>query len=395
MKLCFSVMLAFVALSSSIAQEAQGCKWDFHREVLKQRLDTTYWKTYWEDELWHIRAIFVDMDGDGLEEMMAITTSEEDRMGDYWKIWKQDDSGKFRQVFFSGDIYFSCHSESFYKLTCLDKSNIVVGLGMNANIEENCGNGDRRIVRPTPDCKFVLMPENKFMLSEIRQDIDTLFGRDDVVSIERLYPEWYFGYDFTPPPDEPRFASFMPYKLPQGDLRRGGGMSAPDDFAAFAAEHCLDVETRTGKSATVAYAVFLDADNDGDADCYVSSDAEAEAGETFYWTLYLWMGTQFEKAEKPVCPLPDKKNTHDLPVSVTAGRSSFCRVVRYEQDPTYIVLDTSNAPKTNVRNMVLTDSRFHRIEKLTCWEFPFIPSPLFGKHNEQSTLSIKRTRTTP
>lgn len=372
MKFGFHIMTAFMVLSSTIAQEMQGNKWEFHREVLKQRLDTVYWKAFWEDELWHIRAIFVDMDGDGLEEMIAITTSEEDRMGDYWKIWKYDDAGKFREVLFSGNIFFSCHSESFYRMACSGKSNLVVGLGMNANVEENCGNGDRRVVRPTPDCKFVLMPGSKFMLREIQPDVDASFRWKDVASIERLYPEWYFGYDFRPPKDTPHsvYTQRMPYKKPMGDLRSGGGIECPNDFAAFVAEYRHGVKMRMGKNdKTTVYAIFLDADNDGDGDCYVSSDMETIAGGEYIWSLYLSHGGQFRKAKDAVFPVETRKDLCKLPNTVNAGKTSFCRVIRYDVPPIFVIVNKGNQSKSPVRSAI-TDYYAHRIEKLACKTFP-------------------------
>ena len=367
-----SIVASFVLLPSTTAQNAQGSKWEFHREILKHRFDTAYWKSLWEEDIWHIRAIFVDMNGDGLEEMIAITTSEEDRTGDYWNIWKYDAAGKFRQVLFSGDVFFSCHSESFYKIVHSDKSNMIVGLGMNANIEENCGNGERRIVRSTPDCTFVLMPGNKFMLREIQPDVDTLFRRKDVTSIERLYPEWYFGYDFRPPKDTPYsvYTQRMPYRKPMGDLRPGGGMDCPDDFAAFVAEYRRRVKMRMGKNdkATV-YAIFLDADNDGDCDCYVSSDMETAADGEYIWSLFLYDGGRFLKVKNAVFPVEARKDLCKLPTTVNAGKESFCRVIRYDVPPTFVVANKDNKSKSPVRDAI-TDNYAHRIEKLDCKTFP-------------------------
>ena len=106
MKPFFGIIVSLMAVISTFAQDVRDKVWVFHRELLKNKFETSYWKNVWEDELWHIRCIFVDIDGDGTEEMMAITTSEEDRMGDYWKIWKYYNTGKFKQVSLSGDIFF-------------------------------------------------------------------------------------------------------------------------------------------------------------------------------------------------------------------------------------------------------------------------------------------------
>ena len=371
MKHCFSIMVSLMVVIPTFAQYVRDKEWGFHRELLKNKFATSYWKDIWEDELWHIRCIFVDVDGDSTEEIIAITTSEEDRMGDYWKLWKYDDAEKFRQVSFFGDIFFSCHWDSFFKVSYSDQANAVVGLDMNANIEEPCGNGGRRIVKATPDCRFVVMPENKFMLREIQPDVDTSFRRKNVVSIERLYPEWYFGYDFRPPKDIPHNPQTMrpPYRQPRGDLRRGGGMIAADDFAVFVEEYRRKVKMKTGdKSKVTVYAVHLDADNDGDADCYVSSDAEQTDDGKFRWTLFLRNGKTLSRTSESVYPVESRRELCRLNPQVAASKDSFCRIIRFDINPLFMVLDDS-VGKTAIRDTI-TKYDTHRIEKLVCVEYP-------------------------
>ena len=77
MKAYFIIVSSVMVMMSAIAQDVRDSGWEFHRKVLKDGFDTSYWKESWKDGLWHIRSVFVDMDGDGSEEMIAITTSEE------------------------------------------------------------------------------------------------------------------------------------------------------------------------------------------------------------------------------------------------------------------------------------------------------------------------------
>ena len=190
-----------------LADEADCGNWSFHANELKNGLDTTRWKNFYTDDTWCIRCIFVDMDNDGKEELITATTSdEEDRTGWVWRIYRKGKGRGFNQMMRRRnptDIFFLCHWYSFYKVSYSGWKSAVVGLDMNANLEEPCDNGVRRIVRATPDCKFIVMPENKFTLREIHPDVDTSFRRRDVVSIERLYPEWYFGFEFRPPKEIP------------------------------------------------------------------------------------------------------------------------------------------------------------------------------------------------
>ena len=239
---------------------------------------------------------------------------------------------------------------------------------MNANIEEPCGNGDRRIVRATPDCKFVVMPENKFSLREIQPDVDTSFRRQDVVAIERLYPEWYFGFDFRPPPDVPHSPITLrpPYRQPKGDLRRGGGMIAADDFVVFVEEYRRNAKMKVGDNSKVTvYAVHLDADNDGDADCYISSDAERTEDGKFKWSLYLRQGKTLSLAPEVVCPVESHRELCQLNPQVSARKDSFCRIIRFDVNPLFMILDDS-VKSAAVRD-VITGHETHRIENLSAW----------------------------
>ena len=368
MKIGHMILLWMLFPMAILATGKNNPKWSFHGKLLKQHFDTAYWREFYSDDSWHIRCIFVDIDGDDTEEMVAITTSEEDRMGDYWKIWKYDDGGKFKQVFFTGDIFFSCHWDSFYKIGFKNGTLSVIGLDMDAGYMDK---ERRNIVKPTPDCRFDLTPDGRCFLREIVPDLDTGFRSNNVVSIERLYPEWYFGFEFKPPPDVPHsvYTQRMPYTLPKGDLRHGGGIACPKDFDAFVAEYRSKVKIRTGKEKVVVYAVFLDADNDGDGDCYITSDAEQLQNGVFCWTLYLWQGVRFSASGQEVFPVAARKDLGSLSPVVDAEKMAFCRVIRYDASPTFLILGTQNEGKPMVRTAML-DYHSHRIEKLDCVEFP-------------------------
>lgn len=351
------------------ANDTYNEKWAFHRRLLKEKLDTSWWRQFYPDDSWRIRCIFVDLDDDGKKELVSASVSEEeDRLGWVWKVFRLSTNGGFQEVYHTGDIYFLCHWHSFYKMVLRNGTHFVVGLKMEAGYMDK---ERRRIVNSTPDCVFTLTHDGEFALQEIKPDLDSCFLRENVVCIERLYPEWYFGYDFKPPADVPHsvYTQRMPYKLPQGDLRHGGGIECPNDFSAFVAKYRSEVKMRTCKKGKVTvYAVFLDADNDGDGDCYMSSDVEATEYGEYIWSLYICNKGQFSMAKDAVFPVEAKKELSKLPNTVNAGRMSFCRVIRYDAVPTFVILNKENRTNQIVRE-IITDYQAHSIEKLPCREY--------------------------
>lgn len=342
-------------------------KYTGHRLFLRQNFDVVYWKTIWTDDTWHICCMFVDFDGDGLEEMMAITSSEEDPMGDYWKIWKQG-NGRMKQVQLFGNLFYWCHAPSFYKMLYRNGSCEVLGIGMRAGYMDK----DRRnVIKPTPDCRFVFPQDDKYYLKEIEPDLDMMFMVATVTNIERLYPEWFFGFDFKPPKDVPHnpYLQRPPYKKPLGDLRLGGGIAEPSGFSEFLKCYRQEKKFRfaIGDRSVTVYSVFLDADNDGDADFYITSDLDRLEDGNFSWELFVRQGHVMSKARNAVCPVTSRKDLCALPQVVNTTKDSFCRVVRLDVAPVFLIADQSR--KNQIRDTI-RDINVHRVEKLPCRTYP-------------------------
>ena len=342
-----------------------------HRQLLRDHFDTTYWKAFWEDDIWHIRCMFVDLDRDGLEEMIAITTSDEDPMGDYWEIWRQD-KGEMKKIQFCGNLFYWCHQDSFFKMVFDNGDQKLIGLGMRAGYVKGEFN---EIIKPTPDCVFQV-GENSYELRELAPDVDSVFMGNGPRCIERLHPEWYFGYDFNPPKDIPHnpYLERPPYTKPKGDLRFGGGIGEPSGFAAFVERYRCAKKAKAsgGVNVVPVHAVFLDADNDGDADFYITSDLDNLEDGNYAWDLYLQRNGGFFPTKETVHPAPARKVLHGLPSSAIASKSSFCRIVRLDVAPIFLIVDRTR--KNQIRDAV-RDVNAHRVEKLLCRTYPDAPKP--------------------
>lgn len=167
-------------------------------------------------------------------------------------------------------------------------------------------------------------------------------GLDDVVRnpgfrrIERAPAEIYTGFDLKLIlPDQRHF-------IPARENLPNGGLAAPADFKSFARRYRDEVKRRLGLTRPVTvYAVFLDADLDGDADCYVSSDAEAVGNGRYRWTLHLNDANVFRKAKERVWR--NRKTIHDVAMlepEDVAGKDSFYRVVRTYGSPQILVMES-------------------------------------------------------
>lgn len=89
------------------------------------------------------------------------------------------------------------------------------------------------------------------------------------------------------------------------------------------------------------YAIFFDADNDGDADFYMSSDVEVRKDGQYEWHLYLNDEGKFSKAEKAIWFNAGKEyNRESIDPDETVFRKSFYRVQRlYGFSPSIVILD--------------------------------------------------------
>lgn len=359
-------LVAIAVVSITTFAFSQNDDLQGHREFLLSNFDTAYWKDFCSSKDWHMRCVFVDMDGDQKDELITCTVTEEDRMGDCWSVWKRSQNGKMTRAIQTGDIVFNCPSWSFCKLGNKKGRFNVIGLGMCA--ESFCkSNGVKKTM---PDCEFKFLTDGKYTLHQIEPDFDEVFRGDDICLVEHIYPEWYFGYDFNLPKITSRnpHTCKPPYTRPKGDLRIGGGICEPDGFVNFVNRYRMACKNKAAgeQNPVSVYVVFLDADNDGDADFYITSDLDKGESGDYDWNLYLQQDGSYILPKKIVWPVPERKDLCGLPSNVSASKMDFCRVLRLDVDPTFLIIDDDK--KTQVRDAIM-DNNTHRVEKLPCREY--------------------------
>lgn len=356
-----NLLASIVIACASLATAGHYFSEPEHGDMLRTSFDLSEARHSWNSERWWIECLFVDLDGDGIEEMVSSTVSQCDRGGSAWSFWRMK-SGVFYRLSARNGIVFGCHPRSYYKLWIGNGLYRVVMLGITAGALD-----DKRMMKSESvfsEASVELAPDGDVDVKRLPTAFDEVFADDTVFGIERLYGESYSGFDFKPS----RREYWFNYRSPRGDLRPCGGIVKPEGFDEFAAILRREIELRFGESlrSIRVLAVFLDADNDGDADAYVAFATDRTKGGNFRWTLYLNNEGEYTKAEAPVFPVPERRELCELAPSVVSPTNGFCRVVRFDVEPTFLILDGKGSP-TKVRDAI-TNVLTHRIEKLPCIE---------------------------
>lgn len=360
MRMTFLLALTVSALSSMAGNEPENP----HKDRMLKEFDTSRWRGFCQSSDWHIRCVFADIDGDDVEEMFALTSLEEDRSGDMWNLWKTKADGRFHRVDCSGDLSFTCREGSFYRVVRTDGSCMTIGLSYNRNV-----NNSRVSIQTVPDCEFVMPTAETYSLRPLQPDFDAVFRRADIREVQRLYPEWYYGYGMESPSNQPHTPQryFPPYVSPRGNPARCGGLKEPAGFLRLIETYrkAMESEAKVAMKKLPVYAVLLDVDNDGDVDVYVTSEVNHQGGGEYLWQLYLQDNGRFNEACQPIEQTMGVCRW-TLPRKVLAQKASFCRVLRVDTDPLFLIIDPKQ--KDQVRK-VAHESNTYRIEKLECKEY--------------------------
>lgn len=330
-----------------------------HDDFLRENYKISEPKDIWTDAEWWIYCFFVDLNNDGFVEVISTTVSQADRSGNASSFWTTKPDGRLHRIredlLVATNFTFTSYCYSYYQLDCRAKRTHVVGLDMNAGFT---GDDRRFIVDATPDCFLRVDDNNQLLVSKIDPNLDTIFYKENVLRIARLYSEGYQGYNFKYTPATDWFGYKYPKPIPVSD--------APDGFSGFAASYKKEAQMRAGATNDVPiYAVFLDADNDGHADCYMTSEADCVEKDVYRWFLYKNAVGKFAKARDAVHPVAGRDDLPTLNPRVLARKDAFCRIIRFDVPPTYIVLDAAKVEKGMVKKTI-TYRWTHSIEKLPC-----------------------------
>lgn len=278
-------------------------------------------QSYWSNA-WSVAAVFFDLNRDGcLDAIVATSDQQVDKRFDWLPMQKNHDGNISIKDGIGENVFVGCYPFAVYKATMSGGVNLLVGRDCSIDKYES---GKRVWFKQPYDLIFHTDKAGCHSPQIDQFMIDKVVRNPDFIRLERVEPSWYLGYELKLAPPDKRRA------IPNNENLPNGGLAVPGDFKAFARHYRNEVKQRLGIEKPVAvYAVFFDADLDGDADCYVSSDAETAEDGKYRWTLYINDENKFGKATGRMWI--NRGTIHDIAMlepEDVAPKHAFYRVVR-------------------------------------------------------------------
>ena len=324
--------LSLVIFGNAFSASTEGLKLEYVRRVT-ERMKPHEWENqeYWSTK-WSVAAVFADLNQDGCCDALVATPDERGFRCFKWLTMPKTVNGDIHLEYCASSYSTVCCSPlTIYRATLTGEISLL--LGKDCFIERyECGR--RAWVKRDLDVIFRIDVKGCLAPQIDPLMLDKVVANPGFVRLDRVLPSWYCGYELRLAPPDKR------HSLSDGENLPNGGLSAPANFPAFVLKYREGVRRRLNLSRPIAvYAVFFDADLDGDADFYVSSDAEAVGSGRYRWSLYQNDANVFHKAKDRVwC---NRGTIHDVGIlepEDVATRAAFYRVVRTFGPPQILVM---------------------------------------------------------
>ena len=332
-----------------------GSEQDLKKKYLSYFMEETHARNDYTNSDWYANACFVDLNQDGLIETL-ITSPCESMMvlgirsdGSFKRLPKIQFKGRPQgRPFLDVELI---RKDVFYLCRLSGVSPLLVGLNVGIH---KYGPLDGHVSSYSQTNAVIgLDLEGNFKLHNLVHGIDDLTINQGFMYIYRDVFDRYEGFDLKHVNVNTNFWQIVP----PAHKALYGGARKPLGFDMFVRRYCANVTRRVGATRPVVVkVVFLDADNDGQTDFYVTSDAEREGAENFRWHLYLNRKGEFSPAVGRVWINRDVRYLVGVldPV-VVAPMNSFFRVALYACDheyrlyfkPVFLVVDNVKGEMVN------------------------------------------------
>lgn len=315
------LMLIIAGFGIAHAAEVLTLK-EQYLKCITDRMNPYVWSNQsWWSNHWRVAAVLFDLNNDGVQEALVSTP---DQQADKCFGWLLMQKGESNQIIVEDDIVDSecvnCRPDSLFVAEFRNKERILVG--MDASVEKYVA--QERIWRKTGDIVFRVGAKGRLRPDFLVNGVDELFQRPDFRQIDYVDPELYVGYDLKLQLGDKRNRTRdEKFETAQSEMPPSGFQSFVKTYASLV-KQCNNL-----KAGIVVYAVFFDADKDGDTDFYLSSNADGDGESLYRWTLFINTGKSFEQANERVWfNRRGKTDPVVLEREVVTSRKSFYRVER-------------------------------------------------------------------
>lgn len=314
-------------------------------------------------ESWAVSARFFDFNGDGRTEALMGHT---DRADLQFVWWGRDGKLICQDTPLLVDDANPCYSEGLSAYAVRFSGGVSRLVLLDALSYDSRTNHVQTSFRTNILCTV----NSKFQLNTgfLKNGFDDLVRNPGFESLERIDVEVYAGHEL-------KLISESSCST-NGATALAAGYLLPIGFEKFIQQYRAKIkrEKNVNCSMTV-FAIFLDANQDGDMDCYVSSSLHETQNGEHEWTLYLKNKDVYSVAEKPIW-IFDRTEVRAWGIAesrVTAARNAFYQVV-------YHPFSSFEKPST----IVLLDWNASRLHSRTCRDY--IPAELYRKRPNRRCL---------
>ena len=301
----------------------QSYMFQYAREHFPVGMDANLWYDF--------EALFFDLDGNGVDESLIACKVNRDNSGNGWNTTRRNVvTGRIESHPILNESGFSIYSHSWalYVVSFNGVRGSLYGNDVIVHDIRNFGTRDhgQKIYR---DDVLLKMDANGLLCAtSVKNGFFDLVANPGFKRLDRAQTEFYRGAEMQ--------------LVKRTETATDISLIRPQGFIEFIRKYREEIKRRSDiKRKMAIFAVFIDADNDGDADFYVSSDNECRQNGQNEWHLYLNDGGKIARAENVIWFNAGKRrNREAINPDEVAGKDSFYRIQRKDGFvPSIVILD--------------------------------------------------------
>ena len=325
MRLVVSGLMAL--LVSCVAMGRGECLETHGRDLLRRFCKTDEWFGRQSEEGLRYLAFFHDLDGDGHLDAVLADADNYDVRSSLWAGVRFRTEGDLEISDKKGpdkSVNVNAREDQFFVLQ--SKRGEFSLTVVNALVYDVKPVGQKAENLISCDVRLKMTPDGCLLYDRLPNGPGYELFSGAAERLERAYSCFYYGSELKPRSMAPDCA-FRP-------LRKGAAFE--DGMYRLLTEILSPTPSETNSVEDCCHVVYLDADNDGDTDCYV---ARGRGADELDWKLYLNEQGDFRRAEKTIWQNKARRYGFTaVEPEVRAATNAFYRVVATEGEPSVIVV---------------------------------------------------------